>query len=226
MKLPRPQLKSLKKKTYIIQVPRRGGSIVIGKIKAKDVVDARTTLLSNIDQFIQDPRLEPVIKQTKYFHLIDAETGEKIKVENPLYSEPEDDNEGKHKKKQKEIDIEDLQKMLNLELAETLGKTMVNVIGSSIGAAMNMVAKTMGEVMAEVMKAQAEALKQSLIVKPQEQQPMQQLEAVRLILELVKNWPAIKQYGPEIIQYFKQNIMAQMGGDNGSGQDKEGGSNA
>lgn len=183
-------------RTYLVQIPRRGGSILLGKIKARDVADAQKTLLENINAFMQNP----AVKTAKYFHLIDVETGEKYKVENPLYSgSDEEETSSKSSKKKQDVDIEDLKNMLNLELAEQLGKTMI----SSMSVAMQSMGRTLGELMSELMRTQVEAMKQMILNQQPQQQPST-IELLKVLIEAVKEWPRLKKYAPEILRSFSQ----------------------
>jgi len=201
-------------KTFLIQVPRRGGSVLLGKIKAKDIVDAQKTLLENIHQFVHNP----AVRSAKYIHLIDVETGEKFKVENPLYSGGDEEEKPKKSTSQKAPDIEDLKNMLQLELAERIGKEMA----AAMGEAMRSVGRTMGEVYASLFKEIAETYKEML--KNQIAQPQQPatgyIEILKIILDAVKNWDKIKKYAPEILRTFKQQLMeGEKGGSAGEGEE-------
>ena len=111
-------------KTFVVQVPRKGGAVVLGKIEAKDFDDARNTLMNMLDEF----KGNLAVKKAKYIHLVDIDGG-RYKVHNPLF----DPSLVESEKKTKEADLE---KLTALEIIDTysnaLKTTLPKIINSTL----------------------------------------------------------------------------------------------
>jgi len=165
--------KRKEKTSYIIQVPRKGGSVVIGRIKS-DIEHVN----EDVVELIEKHKLyeNPIVKQAKYIHLIDTKTGEKIKFENPFYTgEPEPETPKKQEKQ--ENPMKAIQTAIQLDI---------------VNAVMNSLKMTIPQVMTNTMKMimdmQTEILKQSLGQGKEQQTSLRDLIDIgKMIIEFAKH---------------------------------------
>ncbi len=104
-----------KTKKYIVQIPRQGGSYMIGTVEAKDLEDAKDTAMELLETELRNP----TVRRAKYYHLVDTDNGQRIKVKNPFY-----DPALAEKKKDKEINPKELEEYTYLQILDNLGKSM------------------------------------------------------------------------------------------------------
>ena len=114
-----------KNKKFLVQVPRQGGSYLIGTVDAKDIEDAKDTAIELLEQ----ERNNPAIRRSQYYHLINTDNGQRLKIKNPFF-----DPELKEKKKSGVPSPKEIQELTYAELftnlTDTISKTIPNFVST------------------------------------------------------------------------------------------------
>jgi len=108
------------KSRYVVQVPRKGGSYVVGTIEAKNIEDAQNTLVDMLETEANNP----AVRSAKYVHLIESKSGARYKVKNPYY----DPELAEKEKKGKTPDPKEIEAYAYLSVIESMASNMGRIV--------------------------------------------------------------------------------------------------
>lgn len=205
-------------KKYYIFVPRRGGRLYIGEVKAKSPSEAWVKSKDLLQKALQQ---YSDIQCYRHIIVFDGENEEVFP--NPFFTEDEEICARKPRRsKGEDTNIDQaIQKVLMASMAESMAK-IAEMTGEASAAMLAGVLKglskyteKLGDILGAKLFGETSA--------PQQSNP---LEVLRTIVEVVSNWDKIKKNAKEILKMYKEaQGLAQAtseekegGGENGSNE--------
>jgi len=178
------------KHKVLVYLPKRGGRRLLFTTQVNDVDEIKAVVLSELENYKDDREL----KECKYIIAVDTKEDTEVKISNPFYEEPEEEEP------KKKIDIKEYQTALQMDIIDTLHEAYKNTIPQLLSSIMT----STTNVTVSVVKGMLEGLVEE---KTKRSQWGEIASLIWGVVELARNWDQVKQMSSEMAPMIKDIIQ-------------------
>ncbi len=160
-----------KRKNFIVFLARRGQRRKLGVIEASSPEEA----VKKLEELLQRYEGDEEVHRYSTIIVMDGETGEEVRLKNPLFHGEEDEVQ----KGSKRSRLEELAEALQLQLVTKIATTVADTMASAMKSAVEISTRSMMGIVEEAMKAPFEMLKEQLRMQQEIQRELLAAQAAQ-----------------------------------------------
>ena len=186
-----------RKRKYLVQLPRKGGRVFLGKIECN-----YEELHQRVVELLEERKDMPLLAQAKYVLAVDADSGQEHHISNPFFAGEEEEADQRGSRVTAK-DLEELKAALQMDMITSgfdTAKAIMQQMGKSLGSCMGEMVKSYMDTMNEFMRSSMGLPTRTTTVRDWAQ-------LIWGIIEFARNYDKIKPMVQDFWE-FKEKVMS------------------